>query len=248
MCDARDACDAPPLADRLCMEARTSSAPHEDCAAMDRLSCLLVQCDDMGLAGTAFDEAIGLANGSAERTSCSMRSASNAMPVASFLTPPLRAAGFTATAFHDAAAKATFGNQLLAFIAEDFPRRRFTQSFYRVLCQHFGMIAHYDVHGFWAEYFTTTADKLRFLEALVAHPCWGDPAFTFSDLERAVIRRLRDAGLVARFRATLLRETEAAERALLNRLQARYQPQTPPVRVPSLPAVADWASDQPSLL
>lgn len=63
-----------------------------------------------------------------------------------------------------------------------------------------------------------------------------------------MIRRLRDAGLVARLRAALLRETEAAERALLNRLQARYQPQTPPVRVPSLPAVADWASDQPSLL
>lgn len=61
MSDARDAYDALPLADRLCMEARTSSASLEDCAAMDRLSCLLVQCDDRGLAGTALDEAIGLA-------------------------------------------------------------------------------------------------------------------------------------------------------------------------------------------
>ncbi|USQ74100.1 hypothetical protein NF552_23155 (plasmid) [Roseomonas mucosa] len=53
--------NAMPLADRLCIEARVSGASYEDCAAMDRLSCLLVQCDDMGLARTALDEAIGLA-------------------------------------------------------------------------------------------------------------------------------------------------------------------------------------------
>lgn len=169
------------------------------------------------------------------------------MAVASFQNPPLRAQDFTATQFHDGAAKAAFGNQLLAFIAEDFPRKRFTLKFYCVLCQRFGMIAHYDVHGFWAEYFTSTADKLRFLEELIAHPCWGSPAFTFSDLERAVIARLRSAGLVARLRATLACETEAGERALLNRLQARYQPEKPPVVELSRPRAADWASDQPSL-
>ena len=169
------------------------------------------------------------------------------MTVASFQNPPLRAENFTATKFDDGAAKAAFGNQLLAFIAEDFLRKRFTLKFCRVLSQRFGMIAHYDVHGFWAEYFTSTADKLRFLEELTAHPCWGSPAFTFSDLERAVIARLRSAGLVARLRATLARETEAGERALLNRLQARYQPEKAPVAELSRPRAADWASDQPSL-
>ena len=169
------------------------------------------------------------------------------MAVASFQKPPLRAEDFTATKFDDAAAKVSFGNQLLAFIAEDFPRKRFTLKFYRVLCQHFGMIAHHDVHGFWAEYFTSTASKLRFLEELIAHSCRGSPAFTFSDLERAVTMRLRSAGLVARLRDTLARETEAGERALLNRLQARYQPEKPPVAELSRPRAADWASDQPSL-
>ncbi|WP_338929216.1 hypothetical protein WDZ11_22265 (plasmid) [Roseomonas mucosa] len=169
------------------------------------------------------------------------------MPLASFQTPLLRAQDFTATQFSDGAAKADFGNRLLAFVAEDFPRKRFTQQFYRVLCQHFGMIAHYNQHGFWAEYFTGTADKLRFLEHIVSHPCWGNPAFTFSDLERAVIARLRAAGLVAGLRDVTAREKEAAERALLNRLQARYQPEKAPVAQPSLPRVGDWASDQPSL-
>ena len=168
--------------------------------------------------------------------------------LASFQLPLLRAEHFRATELHSAEAKAAFGNGLLAFVAEDFPRKRFTLRFYRVLCQHFGMIAHHDQHGSWEEYFTTTADKLRFLEELTAHPCWGDPAYTFSDLERAVIARLRAAGLVARLRSALARETEAAERPRFKRQQARYQPEEAPVAEPARPRSADWAADQPSLL
>lgn len=167
--------------------------------------------------------------------------------LAAFQLPLLTVEQFVATKFDSAAAKADFGNQLLAFIAEDFPRKRFTLKFYCVLCQHFGMITHYDQHGFWAEFFTSTADKLRFLEEISSYPCWGDPAFTFSDLERAVVARIRAAGLVARLRAALAQETEAAERALLNRLQARYQPETAPVTELPRPRPSDWASDQPSL-
>ena len=164
-----------------------------------------------------------------------------------FQLPLLEAEQFTATRFDTTQAKADFGNQLLAFIAEGFPQKRFTQRFYRVLMQHFGMIAHYDQHGFWREFFTTTADQVRFLEEISSHPCWGDPAFTFSDLERVVVARLRTAGLVARLRAVLDRETEAAERALLNRLQARYQPHKASVAVMPKPHSSDWAADQASL-
>ena len=116
--------------------------------------------------------------------------------LATFQRPLLQAEQFVATRFDIAQAKADFGNQLLAFIAEGFPQKRFTQSFYRVLMQHFGMLAHNDQQGFWAEFFTSTADQLRFLKEITGHPCWGDPAFTFSDLERMVIARLRSAGLV----------------------------------------------------
>ena len=167
--------------------------------------------------------------------------------LATFQLPPLQAEQFVATRFDTAQAKADFGNQLLTFVAEGFPQKRFTQRFYRVLMQHFGMIAHYDQHGFWREFFTTTADQVRFLEAVISHPCWGDPAFTFSDLERVVVARLRTAGLVARLRAVLDRETEAAERALLNRLQARYQPEKAPVVELPRPRATEWATDQPSL-
>ena len=168
--------------------------------------------------------------------------------LASFQLPLLQAEQFTATRFDAAEAKADFGNQLLAFIAEGFPQKRFTQRFYRVLMQHFGMIANYDQHGFWSEFFTTTADQVRFLEEITSHPCWGDPAFTFSDLERAVIVRLCSAGLVVRLRAVLDREIETAERALLNRLQARYEPEKAAVAEQPRPRPSDWAADQPTLL
>ena len=167
--------------------------------------------------------------------------------LATFQLPLLQADQFVATRFDTAQGKADFGNQLLAFIAEGFPQKRFTQRFYRVLMQHFGMIAHHHQHGFWAEFFTSTADQLRFLKEITGHPCWGDPAFTYSDLERAVIARICSAGLVARLAAVLARETEAAERALLNRLQARYQPQKAPVTEPPKSRPAEWAADQPSL-
>lgn len=167
--------------------------------------------------------------------------------LAAFQKPLLQGVAFTATKFHTGDDKAAFGNQLLAFIAEDFPERRFTQAFYRELSLHFGMIAWTDKHGFWAEYFTQLPDKLRFVEEIVAHPCYGLPEYTYSDLERVVIRRLRDAGIVDRLRVAAAQDREAIERALLNKLIERYRPELRPVGQPPAPRVADWASDQSSL-
>ena len=168
--------------------------------------------------------------------------------LAAFQKPLLTGAAFKATNFNSGDDKATFGNQLLAFIAEDFPERRFTQAFYRELAGHFGMIAWYDKHGFWAEYFTRLPDKLRFVEEIVGHACYGLPEYTYSDLERVVIARLRSAGIVERLRAAAAQEREAIERALLNRLIERYRPDLRTVGQPAAPRLADWASDQPSLL
>ncbi|WP_051956145.1 hypothetical protein [Beijerinckia mobilis] len=138
--------------------------------------------------------------------------------------PALDDAAFQPTQWASAAEKAAFGNGLLRFLGEDCPREKFKKPFYRRLSQCFGMIAHYDITGFYSEYFETTADKIRFLENLVAWPCWGDPTYTFSDLERAVIARLAASGL----REWLIRqsksETETRERDMLARLKAKYEP------------------------
>ena len=76
-------------------------------------------------------------------------------------------------------------------------------------------IAHYNRAGFWDEFFTTTADKVRFLEQTLQHPCYGDPAWTYSDVERALQQWLQASGVLERYQQKLAEETEAAERAEL---------------------------------
>ena len=53
------------------------------------------------------------------------------------------AESFTPTKWTTAEQKATFANQLMAFIAADFPESKFTKAFYNRLSQCFGFVAHY---------------------------------------------------------------------------------------------------------
>ena len=82
----------------------------------------------------------------------------------------------------------------------------------------------------------------------MGHACYGLPEYTYSDLERVVIARLRSAGIVERLRVAAAQDRETIERALLNRLIERYRPELRTVSHPAAPRIADWASDQPSLL
>jgi len=53
-------------------------------------------------------------------------------------------------------------------IAADFPRERFTRNLYLGLSTHgyFGFIAHYDIHGFYAEQMSTPERRTQFLREL----------------------------------------------------------------------------------
>lgn len=64
--------------------------------------------------------------------------------------------------------KARFVNSLLRFIADDFPRERFTRNLYLGLSTHgyFGFIAHYDIHGFYDEQMSTPERRTQFLHDL----------------------------------------------------------------------------------
>jgi hypothetical protein len=129
---------------------------------------------------------------------------------------------FTPTQWDTAKDKASFANQFMRFVQSDFTAQHFTDKFYRRLSNTFGHIAHYNRAGFWAEFFTTTADKVRFLEQTLAHPCYGDPAWTYSDVEKALQGWLRTCGLLDRYRQTLAEETEATEQSELARPQKKY--------------------------
>ena len=86
----------------------------------------------------------------------------------------------------------------------------------------FSHIAHYNRGGFWDTFFTCTADKVRFLKMTVQYPCYGDPAWTFSDVEQAVQAWLKAEGTLEQYQQRLADEIEAGERALLARLQEKY--------------------------
>jgi len=160
--------------------------------------------------------------------------------------PKLEAAKFTATKFDTAEEKTKFGNHLLRFIAEDYPRALWTKIFYNRLSMTFSNIAHYDSNGFWERWFTTTAEQIEFLQNIVRHPCWGDPAFTYSDVEIVVRSRLKHSGIIAWKQKIHAEESKKRDLAELTRLKSIYEPDTaPPSDVP--PVVLNVAMSQTDL-
>ena len=111
-------------------------------------------------------------------------------------TPAFAASDFTATQWDSAEDKAKFANALMKFIAREFPRQSFTKSLYRRLINTFRHMARHNLDGFYGAFFERDTDKVVFLEQTLSWPYFGDPTFTFSDVERAVKRRLRAARVI----------------------------------------------------
>jgi hypothetical protein len=153
------------------------------------------------------------------------------------LRPPFDPAMFTPTKWGSAADKALFANKLARFIASDFPPSLFTHKFYSRLSNCFGMIAHYSREGFISEFFETLSGKINFLDEVMSYPCYGDPAFTYGDVETVFVLRLRASGILAFYRALQAAEIEAQECRLLAALRAKYDgaPGAPDPIVPPTP-------------
>lgn len=129
---------------------------------------------------------------------------------------------FVATQWEKAEMKSRFCNALAHFILSDFPKSKFPSWLYKRLSMTFGFIAHYDIHGFYAEYFESTADKLRFLEQILDYPCHGDPEYTYSDAERTFRAWLMEEEILQKTHNRWKQEVEASEKQELARLQAKY--------------------------
>ena len=170
--------------------------------------------------------------------------------VKALVRPPFTDEDFTATKLDTTADKAWFANALCNFIASDCKRSLWTKRLYNRLSLGFGHIAHYSDAGFWDVFFTSTQGKLDFLGQTMSHRCFGDPAYTYSDVERAIRTRLKRSGIVSAYQALHAAEIENVERAMLARLSAKYQgtlaqPQVVPhVAIPS-PTIPRPRRDQP---
>ncbi len=86
--------------------------------------------------------------------------------------------------------------------------------------------AHYNLTGFWEAWFTTETDRVRFLENLLRWPCYGDPKFTFGDVERALQREIRARDYLFRYQAIADAALRSKEVAMLEKLEAKYRTPT----------------------
>ena len=136
---------------------------------------------------------------------------------------PFLPSDFTATKFSTAADKAEFGNTLLRFIESEWASALFTKSFYNRLSMCFGHIAHYCRSQFYDEWFSSLAAQLRFLKHTLRFPCYGDPEYTFSDVERAIQREIVNRNYLARYELRLAEERQATDLALLRQLESKYR-------------------------
>ena len=147
---------------------------------------------------------------------------------------PFSPTQFTATQFDSAEVKAAFGNHFLHFVASDSSghcsRSRSTTAFR--CASH--IFAHHNVFGFYETWFADDRAKLSFLVHTLRFPCYGDPAFTYSDVEREIQREIRRTTLVSDYQRRVEAATRNRELAELERLQAKYLGQAavhPPLAV-----------------
>lgn len=130
---------------------------------------------------------------------------------------------FTPTKWNTAADKAEFGNQLLEFILSGFKAGRFTEKLYIRLSMCFGFIAHYDRNSFAETWFDDTESCAAFVNQILKSPCFGDPAYTYSDVEKAIQREVTRLNLAAALNETAAAATRQREIALLESLERTYR-------------------------
>ena len=139
---------------------------------------------------------------------------------------PFSPSEFVPTEFSTAADKADFGNTFLHFLDADCERNLFTKKFYNRLSMTFGHIAHYDIHGFYGTWFTADHHKAAFVQRTLRWPCHGDAKFTFSDVEYAIQRVVRQRNYLAHYELRASDALRSAEVRELERLEAKYRTPT----------------------
>jgi hypothetical protein len=110
-----------------------------------------------------------------------------------------KAEEFKATKWDSAQVKAYFANKFIDFVLTDYKASKFSQKFYNRLSQTFGHIAHYHRLNFYAHFFTSEQGKMDFIRQTMNFPCYGDPEYTYSDVEKALQKVLRKEAQVIRY-------------------------------------------------
>ena len=130
---------------------------------------------------------------------------------------------FTPTQWETAASKARFANQFIEFVESGFSESKFPNWFYKRLSNCFGMIAHYDREGFYCAQFPNLSKKKAFIWNCLDYPCFGDPSFTYSDVEKLLQDWIVENKVSKQLEKKEEEQMEINERAELNRLKEKYE-------------------------
>jgi hypothetical protein len=135
-------------------------------------------------------------------------------------------AQFTPTQWATAEQKAKAGEAVIRFLEAGCPEAKFTKGVYHTLSDHlFSHIAHYNAGGFYATWFATSAVRaewVRYVRSRARRGWYGDPAYTWSDVEPVIADWLETSGVGDRFVRAAEDDFENRERAELVRLSAKY--------------------------
>ena len=123
-----------------------------------------------------------------------------------------QASNFTATQWNTAEDKARMAGKLTKFILNGFQQGSFTKEMYKRLSTMFGHIAEYNLPGFYTVWFEDDAACLKWAENAMRGGVLGfvvgDPAWTWSDVERAIQKWLSDNHIVEQIRGIINQEAE----------------------------------------
>ena len=138
-----------------------------------------------------------------------------------------RAEDFTPTKWATAEEKAKVANKLTRFILGGFQQVSFTKMIYKRLSNMFGHTAHYDIHGFYNTWFADIRSCHNWVEHITSS--WlsglGDPKFTWSDAEKALVQWLKDNHIAEQLDGLYQLDVEQKELAALHVLHQKYASQ-----------------------
>ena len=120
---------------------------------------------------------------------------------------------YTPTKFNTAQDKAQFEVKLKKFIMDGCKEEKFTKVIYKRLALMFSHIAHYDKYGFYEVWFSNPARRVEWLERTENLNIYGDPAHTWSDVEKSIQQWIKDYRTELAMAATGLDEKELRFRA-----------------------------------
>jgi hypothetical protein len=134
---------------------------------------------------------------------------------------------FTPTKWATAEEKAKIANKMTRFILGGFQQGSFNKAMYQHLSNMFGHIAHCNISGFYEKWFSDIKACRDWAEHITGN--WlsgmGDPRFTWSDVEKALIRWMKDNQIAEQLDGLCQADIEQKELALLHALQRKHAPQ-----------------------